>query len=141
MSKAIVKNFEETVYKALEKYSDKYKVELRETGLCLWLDEDKEVNYSVLLAQKSRDAVITGYNKAEDVDFVSGILFKKMDLTGKSIIVPAFIKQVLLSFAEEYGCEYTNLFVNIFPTGGNTVMYLYVNKKFKEQLDLKNLLE
>lgn len=141
MTGAIVKKFEQTVYNALNKYSEKYKVLLEETGICLSLDEDNEVSYEVLLAAKDESGKITGFNKVESVGFVSGIMFKRMDLTGQSIIVPSFIQQTMKMLAGVNECSVNEIFVNIFPVNGKAQMYLYVKKKFTEVLDLKKLLE
>jgi hypothetical protein len=141
MTGAIVKKFEETVYNALNKYAEKYKVSLEETGLCLSVDEDNEVKYEVLLAKKDEAGKITGFNAVEQVGYVSGIMFKKIDLSGQSMIVPAFIHQTMKMLSGVNECQVQEIFVNIFPVKGKAQMYLYVKKRFTEVLDLKKLLE
>jgi hypothetical protein len=140
MKNLIVKKFEETVVKALGKYAEKHKVLIGETGLSLSLDEDKDVQYIVLLATKN-DGKITGFNKVERVDYTSGVLFKKVDFTGQSIYVPAFIKQIIESLSGVNECNPSEVVVNIFIVNNKTTMYLYVKNKFVEILDLNNLLE
>jgi hypothetical protein len=141
MTGAIVKKFEDTVYNALNKYAEKYKVQLEETGLCLSLSEESEVIYEVLLAKKDSSGKITGFNRVEQVEYVSGIMFKRLDLTGHSLIVPAFIQQTMKMLAGVNECTVNDIDVNIFPVKGKAQMYLYVKKKFVEVLDLKKLLE
>jgi hypothetical protein len=141
MTGAIVKKFEETVFNALKKYAEKYKVEIGDTGLCLSLDEDEEVKYEVLLAKKDESGKTIGFNKVEQVGYVSGIMFKRLDLTGQSFIVAAFIQQTMKMLSGANNCSTKDMHVNIFPVNGKSQMYLYVNKKFVEVLDLKNLLE
>lgn len=140
MKNLIVKKFEETVVKALEKYAEKHNVLIGETGLSLSLDEDKDVQYIVLLATK-HEGKITGFNKVESVDYTSGILFKKVDFTGQSIYVPAFIKQIIESLSGANECKPEEVVVNIFIVNGKSTMYLYVKNKFIEILNLNNLLE
>jgi hypothetical protein len=139
MTGAIVKKFEEMVFNALKKYAEKYKVDISETGLCLSLDE--EVKYEVLLAKKDESGKTIGFNKVEQVEYVSGIMFKRLDLTGQSFIVAAFIQQTMKMLSGANNCSTNDMHVNIFPVNGKSQMYLYVNKKFVEVLDLKNLLE
>ena len=122
MTSQIVKKFEETVYKALSHYSKKNNVDISETGICLSLDDDKDIIYTVLLATKD-DNKITGFNKIEQIQFTSGILLKKVDFTGQSIYVPLFIKQVMGSIAATHECEPTEIVVNIFPKDGKAIIF------------------
>lgn len=140
MKNQIVKKFEETVFKALGKYAEKYNVLIGETGLSLSLDENEEVQYIVLLAVKDENK-ITGYNKVESVEYTSGILFKKVDFTGQSIYVPVYIKQIIMSLSGVNECKPEDIVVNIFSVNNKTTMYLYIKNKFIEILDLNNLLE
>lgn len=141
MTGAIVRKFEETVYNALKKYAEKYKVSVDETGLSLSLDEQQDVKYEVLLAKKDETGRVIGYNKVEQVEYVSGIMFRRIDLSGQSLFVPAFIQQTIKMLASANDCELDEIFVNIFPAKGKAQLNLYVKKKFIEVLDLKNLLE
>lgn len=140
MSNAIVKQFENIVKKALSHYSEKNEVAVEEVGISISLDNEEELVYTLLKAEKDGQR-IKGYNKIEELEFVKGILLRKFDLTGLSVIVPAFIKQIVTSLCAAHECSKQDIVVNLFAVNGKIAMYLYINKKFVEVLDLKTLLE
>lgn len=140
MSNAIVKQFESIVKKSLSHYAEKNGVQIEEVGISISVDGQEELVYTLLKAEKDGER-IKGYSKVEELGFVKGILLRPFDLTGLSVIVPAFIKQVIIGLCAAHECTKQEIVVNLFVVNGKVVMYLYINKKFVEVLDLKNLLE
>lgn len=141
MVNQIVKQFEQTVYKALNHYAMGNSVQIEEMGISISFDgSGEEVVFTLLKADKEGEK-ITGYNKVTELEYTKGILLRRIDLTGQSIYVPQFIKQILTTLCGANECQKNEIFVNLFPVRGKVVMYLYINKKFVEVLDLKTLLE
>lgn len=128
---AIITKFEKTVFEAITKYSEKYGVKDGEAQISISLDDSEEVKYTILKQ----------YKKQEEVGFVRGIMFKKLDLTGTSVIVSQFIKNTLSSFAEQYQCGKSEVTCMIVKVGQSVKMWLYVGKDCKQEINLKQLLE
>lgn len=129
---AIINSFEKTVFEAIGRYSKTYGVEEKDVQILLSLDPENDVVYTIL----------KNYTKVEVVDFVKGIMGKKIDFTGKSLFVGQFIQKTLLSYAETY--EVTNADVScmiIGDTENKVKMFLYVKRDCKEEINLKKLLE
>ena len=140
MVNQIVKQFEQTVYKALTHYAEQNSVQIEEMGISISFDKNEEVIFTLLKAEKEGEK-IKGYNKVQELEYTKGILLRRIDLTGQSIYVPQFIKQIMTTLCGAHECQKDQIFVNLFPVRGKVAMYLYINKKFVEILDLKNLLE
>lgn len=128
---AIINKFQKTVFEAITKYSEKYGVADGQAQILISLDGSEDVKYTIL----------KNYKKEEEVGFVKGIMFKKLDLTGTSIIVGQFIKNTLASFAEQYECSKSEVTCMIVKQGQSVKMWLYVGKDCKEEINLKKLLE
>lgn len=128
---AIINKFEKTVFEAITKYSEKYGVADGQAQILISLDGSEDVKYTIL----------KNYKREEEVGFVKGIMFKKLDLTGTSIIVGQFIKNTLSSFAEQYQCSKSEVTCMIIKQGKAVKMWLYVGRDCKEEINLKKLLE
>lgn len=127
----IINQFEKTVFDAITKYSEKYGVEDGQVQILISITDAEEVKYTILKQ----------YRKQEEVGFVKGIMFKKFDMSGTSIIVGQFIKNTLSSFAEQYETQKSNVTCMVVKSGNLVKMWLYIGKEAKEEINLKKLLE
>lgn len=137
----LIKKFEKTVVTALQHHAANDGCGETDLAASLSLTQDKQVVFTLLKARKDGNGNMVGLDKVRELSYVKDIMLKRIDLTGQSLIVPQFISNILVNYAEQYSCGLTEVAVNIHATSsGSTVMYLYVKKEYKETVDLKELL-
>lgn len=126
----VVTTFNEIVYKACERFGKEEGVEAKEMQVLFKLDDEGEVEYSILKK----------YNPIKDVTF-NQILNVKIDFRMYGQIVPPFIQNTIVTYAEKLEKNSTDLMVMCIVTGENKiVLFLYDNnKKPIEQIILEDL--
>lgn len=125
----IVNTFNEIVYKACERFGKEEGVEAHKMQVLFKLDDDGEINYSILKE----------YNPLKEVTF-NQILNVKIDFRMYGQIVPPFIKNTLITYGEKLETHPTELMVMCVVKGVNKVgLFLYKNKKPIEEIILEEL--
>jgi len=129
MVEFVVNTFNNIVYKACERYGKEEGVEATEMQVLFKLDDEGEVEYSIL----------KNYTPFKDVTF-NEILNVKIDFRMYSQIVPPFIQNTILTYGEKLEANPNELMVMCVVTGVNkVVLFLYKDKKPIEEIILEEL--
>jgi hypothetical protein len=125
----IVDTFYEIIYKACERFGSEEGVEASDIQVLFKLDDEGEVNYSLLKK----------YNPLKDVTF-NQILNVRIDFRGYSQLVPPFIQKTLIDYGEKLQTNPTQLMVMCVVKGKNKIgLFLYKDKKPIEEIILEDL--
>jgi hypothetical protein len=125
----IVNTFNEIIYKACERYGSEEGVEASDIQVLFTLDDEGEVNYTLLKK----------YNPLKQVTF-NQILNVRIDFKGYSQLVPPFIQKTLIEYGEKLETNPTQLMVMCVVKGKNNIgLFLYKDKKPIEEIILEDL--
>lgn len=129
MVEFVVNTFNNIVYKACERYGKEEGVEATKMQVLFKLDDEGEVEYSIL----------KNYTPFKDVTF-NEILNVRIDFRMYSQIVPPFIQNTILTYGEKLEANPNELMVMCVVTGVNkVVLFLYKDKKPIEEIILEEL--
>jgi len=130
MQEFIVAETSKIFSKGINRYVTKYKVDLHEVSILLYLQSDDEVGYQIY---------VNG-NYSEDVTIKDILGVKMVDLKGYSVIAPPYIRKFLLDFKEELKSNKFDVSVYLDESGDDVRFFLYDNGKLIKEVFLNELL-
>jgi hypothetical protein len=130
MEDFIVSETSKIFSKGIKKYVDKYKAELHDVSIILYLQRDEEVGYQIF---------VNG-SYSEDVSIKEILGVKVVDMKGYSIIAPPYIQKFLIDF--KYGMKSNKIDVSVFLSedGEDVKFFLYDNGKLIREVFLRDLI-
>jgi hypothetical protein len=130
MEEFIVSETSKIFSKGIKRYVDKYKAEIHDVSILLYLQKDEEVGYQIYL----------NGNYSEDVTIKDILGVKMMDLKGYSVIAPPYIQKFLLAFKQELKSDKVDVSVYLDEEGEDVRFFLYDNGKLVREVFLKDLI-
>lgn len=126
----IIEKFNKIILESTERYGKEAGLPSLNMQVMMKLDDENEVAYGML----------QNYQPFKSVTFLQ-LMNVKIDFRGYSMIVPKFIKDLILSNAEEMGVDAQSLYIVCINNNDKQVINcLYHGNKFIKQLDLKEIL-
>jgi hypothetical protein len=141
----IKKQFTNITIKCLERYGAENGTTKEKMQLVFKLGADQRSETDKQKGRKEeRDVeylICKEYNIVKEITFLQ-VLGVKIDMSGKSLFVPNFIKGALFRLAEKHKIPTNNVRVILSSDGKNdVVLWLYDDNKYIVQFSLDNLFE
>lgn len=130
MEDFIVSETSKIFSKGIKKYVEKYKTELHDVSIVLYLQKDNEVGYQIF---------VNG-NYSENVTIKEILGVKIVDMKGYSIIAPPYIEKFLLDFKNSMNSDKIDVSVFLNEDGSDVRFFLYDNGKLIREVYLRDLI-
>lgn len=130
MEEFIVSETSKIFSRGIKRYVDKYKAEIHDISIVLYLQKDEEAGYQIFLKG----------DYVEDVTIKDILGVKVMDIKGYSMIAPPYIQKFLLDFKKSMNSDKIDISVFLDEDGEDVRFFLYDNGKLVKEVFLKDLI-